>query len=79
MAHLVNLPGISTCIHTEVGTEQMLTEIYLIGNTKVLSAEEISSFPCVDRVVRISGEYRIALAGCAIEQRKKIIVPNFNA
>ncbi|UJO99182.1 MAG: hypothetical protein LZF64_08110 [Nitrosomonas sp.] len=79
MAHLANLPGISRRIHTEVGIEQMLTEIYLIGNTKVLSAEEVSSLPCVDLVVWISEEYRIALAGCAIKQRKKIIVPNFNA
>lgn len=64
MAHLVDLPGISKRIHTEVSTEQTLTEIYLIGNTKVLSAEEVSSLPCVDRVVSISGEYRAALAGC---------------
>ncbi|PTQ78498.1 hypothetical protein C8R26_10266 [Nitrosomonas oligotropha] len=32
MAHLANFLGISTGIHTEAGVEQMLTEIYLIGN-----------------------------------------------
>ncbi|MER2512374.1 MAG: 3-deoxy-7-phosphoheptulonate synthase [Nitrosomonas ureae] len=59
MVHLANFPGISTRIHTEVGAEQTLTEIYLIGNTKVLSIEDMSCLPCVDRVVRISEEYRV--------------------
>lgn len=59
MVHLSNLSGITTRVHTEVGAEQTLTEIYLIGNTKVLSTEDISSLPCVDRVVRVSEEYRV--------------------
>jgi 3-deoxy-7-phosphoheptulonate synthase len=59
MAHLANFSGISARIHTEAGTEQTLTEIYLIGNTKVLSIEEVSALPCVDRVVRVSEEYRV--------------------
>lgn len=59
MAYLANLSGISTRVHTEIGAEQTLTEIYLIGNTKVLSIDEVSSLPCVDRVVRISEEYRV--------------------
>lgn len=59
MAHLANLSGIFTRVHTEIGAEQTLTEIYLIGNTKVLSIDEVSSLPCVDRVVRISEEYRV--------------------
>ncbi|MEK7792702.1 MAG: 3-deoxy-7-phosphoheptulonate synthase [Pseudomonadota bacterium] len=59
LAHLANLTGISTRVHTEVGIEQTLTEIYLIGDTKVLSVEDISSLPCVDRVVRVSEEYRV--------------------
>ncbi|MCP5274426.1 MAG: 3-deoxy-7-phosphoheptulonate synthase [Burkholderiales bacterium] len=58
-AYLANLPGITTRIHTEVGAEQTLTELYLIGNTKALSVDEIGNLPCVDRVVRISEEYRI--------------------
>ncbi|MBY0474363.1 MAG: 3-deoxy-7-phosphoheptulonate synthase [Nitrosomonas sp.] len=59
MAHLANFTGISTRIHTEVGIEQTLTEIYLIGNTKVLSIEDVSCLPCVDSVVRVSEEYRV--------------------
>ncbi len=59
LAHLANLPGITTRVHTEVGTEQTLTELYLIGNTKALSIDDIRNFPCVDRVVRISEEYRV--------------------
>ena len=58
-AHLANFSGISTRVHTEVGAEQTLTEIYLIGNTKVLSIEDVGSLPCVDRVVRVSEEYRV--------------------
>jgi len=59
LAYLANLTGISTRVHTEVGIEQTLTEIYLIGDTKVLSVENISNLPCVDRVVRVSEEYRV--------------------
>ncbi|MEK7771685.1 MAG: 3-deoxy-7-phosphoheptulonate synthase [Pseudomonadota bacterium] len=59
LEHLANFSGISTRVHTEVGVEQTLTEIYLIGNTKVLSIEDVSSLPCVDRVVRVSEEYRV--------------------
>jgi 3-deoxy-7-phosphoheptulonate synthase len=53
------LPGITTRVHTEAGTEQTLTELYLIGNTKALSIDDIRNLPCVDRVVRVSEEYRI--------------------
>ena len=59
MSRLDALPGISTRIHKETGTEQSLTEVYLIGNTKALSIEEVSGFPCVDHVVRVSEEYRV--------------------
>jgi len=59
MAHLANLPGISTRVHTETGVEQTLTEVYLIGRTKALPIEDMQSLPCVDRVVRISEEYRV--------------------
>ncbi len=59
IAHLANLPGISTRVHTEIGVEQTLTEVYLIGNTKSLPIEDMQSLPCVDRVVRISEEYRV--------------------
>lgn len=59
LAFLANLPGISTRVHNEVGVEQTLTEVYLIGNTKALSMEDMGRLPCVDRVVRISEEYRV--------------------
>jgi 3-deoxy-7-phosphoheptulonate synthase len=59
LTHLANLPGITTRVHTEAGTEQTLTELYLIGNTKALSVDDIRNLPCVDRVVRVSEEYRI--------------------
>ena len=59
MVHLANLPGISTRVHSETGVEQTLTEIYLIGSTKALPIEDMQSLPCVDRVVRISEEYRV--------------------
>ena len=59
LTHLANLPGISTRVHTEVGSEQTLTEVYLIGNTKALPVEDMQSLPCVERVVRISEEYRV--------------------
>jgi 3-deoxy-7-phosphoheptulonate synthase len=59
LTHLANLPGISTRVHTEVGSEQTLTEVYLIGNTKALPIEDMQSLPCVERVVRISEEYRV--------------------
>jgi len=58
-ARLAGLPGISTRVHVERGVEKTLTEIYLIGNTKALDLAEMSSLPCVERVVRVSEEYRI--------------------
>ena len=59
LAHLANLPGISIRVHSEVGVEQTLTEVYLIGNTKALPIEDMQSLPCVEQVVRISEEYRV--------------------
>ncbi len=59
MARLAELPGIGTRAHVERGAEKTLTEIYLIGNTKALDLGEMQSLPCVERVVRVSEEYRI--------------------
>ncbi|MHB8454256.1 MAG: 3-deoxy-7-phosphoheptulonate synthase [Acidiferrobacterales bacterium] len=56
---LKNKPNISTRIHEEVGSQQTLTEIYLIGDTAALDKNEIEGLPGVERVVRISEEYRI--------------------
>lgn len=59
MGHLAGLQGIKTRVHTERGAEQTLTEIYLIGSTQQLEVEDMQSLPCVERVVRVSEEYRI--------------------
>ena len=59
MAYLDNLPGVHTRIHQEQGVEQTLTEVYLIGNTSTLPLDYMQSLPCVERVVRVSQEYRV--------------------
>jgi len=59
MEFLANKPNITTRVHHEVGTLQTVTEIYLIGDTASLDKAEIESLPGVDRVVRVSEEYRI--------------------
>ena len=57
--YLSQLPGITINRHQEHGAQQVLTEFYLIGDTATLSKEDIESLPGVERVVRISDEYRI--------------------
>src|SRR3990170_1467887 len=57
--YLAHKPNIKTRVHQEIGTLQTLTEIYLIGDTASLDKTEIESLPGVDRVVRVSEEYRI--------------------
>ena len=59
MDYLANQPDIQVRVHEEKGTQKVLTELYLVGDTKTLNAEEITSFPGVERVVRVSREYRI--------------------
>jgi 3-deoxy-7-phosphoheptulonate synthase len=59
VAHLSRLPNIQWRIHEEQGTEQTLTEIYLIGNTSAISVDDMKSLPGVERVVRVSEEYRV--------------------
>ncbi|OGS90201.1 MAG: 3-deoxy-7-phosphoheptulonate synthase [Gallionellales bacterium GWA2_60_18] len=59
LAHLDTLQGIRYRVHVERGSEQTLTELYLIGNTQALDIEDMRSLPCVERVVRVSQEYRI--------------------
>ncbi len=56
---LAHKPNIKTRVHQEIGTLQTLTEIYLIGDTASLDKAEIESLPGVERVVRISEEYRV--------------------
>ena len=58
MASLEAQEGISTSVHEIQGKQQRLTEIYLLGDTHSLDVEEMGALPCVQRVVRISREYR---------------------
>ena len=57
--YLKNLPDIEVRRHLVQGRLQTLTELYLIGNTLALRKEDILALPAVDRVIRISEEYRI--------------------
>jgi 3-deoxy-7-phosphoheptulonate synthase len=59
MAHLSRLQDIRVRVHREQGTEQTLTEIYLIGNTSSIAVEDVKGLPGVERVVRVSEEYRV--------------------
>ena len=62
-ANLLNtlrqLPNIQIRTHEERGVQQVLTELYLVGDTATLNIEDIAGLPGVDRVVRISEEYRV--------------------
>jgi 3-deoxy-7-phosphoheptulonate synthase len=59
MEHLAALPNIKCRVHREQGIERAVTEVYLIGNTSSLQIEDMKNLPCVERVVRVSEEYRI--------------------
>ncbi|HQU16702.1 MAG: 3-deoxy-7-phosphoheptulonate synthase [Chromatiales bacterium 21-64-14] len=59
LEHLTNLRNIQIRVHQETGSQQILTEIYLIGDTASLTVEEMAGLPCVERVVRVSEEYRV--------------------
>ena len=59
MAHLSRLQDIAVRVHREVGTEQTLTEIYLVGNTSSISVDDMKGLPGVERVVRVSEECRV--------------------
>ena len=58
-AFLKNLANIEMRVHRVEGARQVLTEIYLIGDTAALSLDEMRSFPGVEHVVRVSEEYRV--------------------
>ncbi len=59
MNYLKSLDQVETRIHRVQGTEKLLTEVYLIGNTNALSLEYVESLPGVERVVRVSEAYRV--------------------
>ena len=56
---LNGLPNITVRMHEEIGEQQRLTELYLVGDTLPLDADYISTFPVVERVFRVSREYRV--------------------
>lgn len=58
-AYLNRFSEVQIQSHQVQGHEQKLTELYLLGNTKQLDQDEISGLEGVDRVIRISEEYRI--------------------
>lgn len=57
--YLNGLPDIEVRVHKVQGAQQILTEIYLIGDTGKIGQEDIAALPAVDRVVRVAEEYRI--------------------
>lgn len=57
--HLGNLPNIQIRVHEEVGSQQTLTELYLVGDTATIGKDDIAAFRAVEQVVRISREYRV--------------------
>jgi len=57
--YLSRLSGITARVHKVQGAQQELTEIYLIGDTKTLAVEDVRALPGVERVIRVSEEYRI--------------------
>lgn len=61
IAHLDNLSSshVEYRIRDVRGRHQTLTEIYLIGDTRSVVKEEIESLNGVERVVRVSQEFRI--------------------
>ena len=59
MEYLSNLHNIQARIHEEHGVQQTLTEVYLVGDTAALDAKDLETLPGVERVVRVSQEYRV--------------------
>lgn len=53
------LKGIKLNKHVIQGDQQKLTEIYLLGDTLSVNKEDVACLPAVERVIRISEEYRI--------------------
>jgi 3-deoxy-7-phosphoheptulonate synthase len=56
---LDHMPNIRHRVHQETGEQQLLTEVYLIGDTASLSLDDVANLPAVERVVRVSEEYRV--------------------
>ncbi|MGE3320482.1 MAG: hypothetical protein AB7I18_14425 [Candidatus Berkiella sp.] len=56
---LQDLPNIDVQIRTTEGEQESVTEVYLLGDTNGISKENIEALPGVERVIRISSEYKI--------------------
>lgn len=56
---LGRLPNIQIRTHEETGTQKILTELYLIGDTGAINIDDVRAIPGIERVVRVSEEYRI--------------------
>lgn len=52
-------PGITPKIHQVTGARQVLTEIYLVGDTSILDRAEIEALSGVSRVVKVSRAYAV--------------------
>ncbi|HRK73297.1 MAG TPA: hypothetical protein PLL64_03415, partial [Rhodothermales bacterium] len=59
LAYLNRLPNVEVKLHTIEGRQDKLTEVYLLGKTRELNMEQIAALPGVERVVRVSQDYRI--------------------
>jgi len=59
VTHLEQLKGVTIREHEIQGQQQLLTEIYLLGDTHTIDDSEIAALPAVERVIRISQEYRV--------------------
>ncbi len=59
LGHLEAKPNIEVRRHQERGVQQTVTELYLIGDTAGIDADEIAGEPAVERVVRVSDRYRL--------------------
>lgn len=57
--HLSKLENIEFRVHKVEGAQQTLTEIYLIGETALIDKQTIAALPLVEKVIRISEEYRV--------------------
>jgi 3-deoxy-7-phosphoheptulonate synthase len=57
--NLNEIPDIRIKIQNILGEQQKLTEIYLIGDTLRINKDHIEALPAVERVIRISQDYRI--------------------
>lgn len=59
LEYLKAKPGITPRIHEVTGVQQVLSEIYLVGDTASLDRSEIESLPGVDSVVKVSRSYAV--------------------